>query len=188
MSPAMAFSTSDEMRKTNDDDHHVTESQYQKGVKHLHEIGISRVPRRYILPDSDRPNAVYKRVNHLNDATPNLKLPIIEFSELLGPNRVQVLKSIAKACEEYGFFQIVNHGIPLEVISNMIDVSSRFFALPFEERAKYMSSDMKAPVRYGTSFNQNKDSVFCWRDFLKLMCHPTEDVLPLWPSSPADWR
>lgn len=84
--------------------------------------------------------------------------------------------------------QVVNHGIPSDVIKSMIEVSTRFFELPFEERAKYMSSDMYSPVRYGTSFNQNKDKVFCWRDFLKLMCHPASDVLPHWPSSPLDLR
>ena len=82
----------------------------------------------------------------------------------------------------------MNHGISSEVIREMIDVSTRFFELPFEERAKYMSSDMKSAVRYGTSFNQNKDKVFCWRDFLKLMCNPLPQVLPHWPSSPVDFR
>ncbi|CAN1770447.1 Probable 2-oxoglutarate-dependent dioxygenase SLC1 [Linum perenne] len=51
-----------------------------------------------------------------------------------------------------------------------------------------MSSNMKSPVRYGTSFNQNKDNVFCWRDFLKLMCHPLPEMLPYWPSSPRDFK
>jgi isopenicillin N synthase-like dioxygenase len=69
----------------------------------------------------------------------------------------------------------------------MIDASTRFFELPFEERSKYMSSDMSSPVRYGTSFNQNKDKVFCWRDFLKVVCNPISDVTPHWPSSPADF-
>ncbi|GMY09329.1 protein DMR6-LIKE OXYGENASE 2-like isoform X1 [Fagus crenata] len=83
---------------------------------------------------------------------------------------------------------LINHDIPRDVTENMIDVSKRFFELPFEERSKYMSRDMRAPVRYGTSSNQNKD-VFCWRDFLKLSCHdPLSDVLPLWPSSPVDLR
>lgn len=84
--------------------------------------------------------------------------------------------------------QVINHKVPIEVIQSMIDVSKRFFELPYEERAKYMSSDMFSPVRYGTSMNQNKDSVFCWRDFLKLTCHPISDVLPHWPSAPADLR
>lgn len=70
----------------------------------------------------------------------------------------------------------------------MLDVSRRFFDLPFEERCRYMSSDLHAPVRCGTSFNQNKDRVFCWRDFLKLSYHPLRLVLPHWPTSPADLR
>lgn len=84
--------------------------------------------------------------------------------------------------------QLVNHGIGREVISSMIDASRRFFELPLEHREKYMSTDTYAPVRYGTSFNQNKDRVFCWRDFLKLGCDPLPDVLPYWPSSPSDFR
>lgn len=84
--------------------------------------------------------------------------------------------------------QLVNHAIPSDVVSGMIDSATRFFEIPHEERSKYMSSDLQAPVRYGTSFNQSKDNVFCWRDFLKLMCHPLPEVLPHWPSSPVDFR
>ncbi|MCL7045916.1 hypothetical protein MKW94_011252 [Papaver nudicaule] len=59
---------------------------------------------------------------------------------------------------------------------------------PMEERSKFMSTDVRAPVRYGTSFNQSKDSVFCWRDFLKLNCHSMDESLPHWPTSPSDFR
>lgn len=156
---------------------------YQKGVKHLCEIGITKLPQKYILPIPERPDTIDHNMDKLN-----LKLPIIDFAQLQGSNRSQVLKSLTEACEVYGFFQLVNHGIPSEVISSMIDAGRRFFDLPFEERAKFMSADMCSPVRYGTSFNQNKDGVFCWRDFLKLQCHPLSDVISHWPSSPMDLR
>ncbi|KAK7392518.1 hypothetical protein VNO78_20960 [Psophocarpus tetragonolobus] len=160
-------------------------SQYQKGVKQLVENGLHTIPKKYILPLSDRPVA---NPEDSNVAKENLQLPIIDFSELLGPRRPQVLQSMANACERYGFFQVVNHGISDDVISSMRDLSGRFFDLPFEERAKYMTTDMRAPVRYGTSFSQTKDSVFCWRDFLKLLCYPLPDFLPHWPASPLDFR
>ncbi|KAF8395313.1 hypothetical protein HHK36_019256 [Tetracentron sinense] len=163
----------------------ILESQYQKGVQHLCESGITRVPSKYILPVSERPDTKGGEKNALDL---NLKLPIIDFSQFQGSDRPQVLDSLAKACEEYGFFQLTNHGISGDVICSIIDVSRRFFELPFEERAKYMSRVMHSPVRYGTSSNQNKDDVFYWRDFLKLTCHPLSDVLPLWPSSPIDLR
>ncbi|KAF9676604.1 hypothetical protein SADUNF_Sadunf08G0019900 [Salix dunnii] len=153
-----------------------------KGVKHLCERGITKVPRKYILPALDRPILTKK-----DDAT-NFKLPVIDFDQLQGPNRIHALESLSKACEEYGFFQLINHGIECQSILEMIEAGRKFFDLSFEERSKYMSNDLRAPVRYGTSFNQNKDRVFCWRDFLKLDCHPLSDVLPYWPSSPTELR
>ncbi|KAE9619643.1 hypothetical protein Lal_00038248 [Lupinus albus] len=163
-----------------------TKSQYEKGVKQLIDNGLKKVPKKYIFPAYDRP--VARNIEDPNDAKQNLQLPIIDFADLLGPCRTHVLQSLANACEEYGFFQLVNHGISNDVINNMLDVSGRFFNLPFEERAKYITSDVRAVVRYGTSFNQTKDTVFCWRDFLKLLSHPLPDYLPHWPSSPADFR
>ncbi|KAK7284959.1 hypothetical protein RJT34_19713 [Clitoria ternatea] len=163
------------------------DSQYlMKGVKQLYEKGhLQTVPKKYILPASDRPT---KSVEDPNADNQNLQLPIIDFAELLGPNRPKALQSLANACEQYGFFQLVNHCISDDVVRSMVDVSGRFFDLPFEERSKYMTSDMRAPVRYGTSFSQTKDTVLCWRDFLKFLCHPFPDFHSHWPSSPLDFR
>ncbi|KAG5088457.1 hypothetical protein JHK86_001069 [Glycine max] len=83
MSPAMALN---EQKGNND----IPESQYQKGVKHLSE----ERPTKSSVEDS-------------NVVKQNLQLPIINFSELVGPNRPQVLRSLANACQEYGFFQNV---------------------------------------------------------------------------------
>ncbi|GAB4833538.1 hypothetical protein Ancab_031781 [Ancistrocladus abbreviatus] len=177
MSPAMLTAENKEAGES--------ESLYQQGVKQLCENGIEKLPHKYILPVSDRPNT---RKGESCAKERNLKLPIIDFSELQGPNRSQVLKSLSNACEQYGFFQLVNHGLSGDLAKSMTSVCRRFFELPFEERAKYMTADMKAPVRCGTSYNQTKDKVFCWRDFLKLICDPCPDVQPLWPSSPADLR
>lgn len=73
---------------------------YHKGVKHLYENGIQHVPTKYILPPTERPNATNK------STTTALNLPIIDFAELNGPDRAQVLKSLSYACENYGFFQV----------------------------------------------------------------------------------
>ncbi|KAL2345142.1 hypothetical protein Fmac_006427 [Flemingia macrophylla] len=179
MSPAMALN---EQRSKDD----IPESQYQKGVKHLCEKGpLLEVPKKYILPACERPT---KSVEDPDVVKPSLKLPIIDFAELLGPKRPQVLQYLANACQQYGFFQLVNHCISDDVMKSMTDVCGRFFDQSLEERAKYMTTDMRAPVRCGTSFSQTKDTVLCWRDFLKLLCHPLPDFLPHWPTSPVDFR
>ncbi|EPS73009.1 hypothetical protein M569_01743, partial [Genlisea aurea] len=152
----------------------------EKGVKNLYDNGIPSVPDKYVFPAGDRPC--------FTPAAGTVQLPIVDLSELQGPNRDSVLPSLADACRNYGFFQLVNHGVGEEIVSEMVNVSRRFFEMPLPERERYMSADSKAPVRYGTSFNQKNDAVFCWRDFLKLLSHPLPDVLPHWPSSPHNFR
>ncbi|KAJ6792252.1 protein DMR6-LIKE OXYGENASE 2 [Iris pallida] len=165
------------------------ESKYLKGVRHLCENGITRVPNKYILPLANRPEKGRKAAAAATAAEPTLKLPVIDLAKLRSPDcRPQVLETLGKACENYGFFQVVNHGIDSELVSRMASVGKRFFELPFEERVKYMTNDVRTPVRCGTSVNQVIDSVFYWRDFLKLTCHPLDSVLPYWPSSPLDLR
>ncbi|XP_071732939.1 probable 2-oxoglutarate-dependent dioxygenase SLC1 [Rutidosis leptorrhynchoides] len=155
---------------------------YQKGVKHLCDnYGVTQVPNKYILPEPERPH-------DLDTTNGCIDLPVIDFAQLQGADRPQVLASLSKACQEFGFFQLINHGVDNEAIGKMIHVSKSFFELPFEERRRYMSPDLYAPVRCGTSFNQNKDGVFCWRDFLKLSCHPIQDFASFWPSSPLELR
>ncbi|KAF8039130.1 hypothetical protein BT93_B1624 [Corymbia citriodora subsp. variegata] len=166
----------------------VEESRYQRGVRHLCDAGIERIPRKYVFPVSERPDLGTERSDVCYGSSRTLKLPVIDFAQLQGSNRSQVLERLANACEEYGFFQLVNHGIPSEVTEEMGRVGRRFFELPYEERCKYMNPDMRSPVRYGTSFNQNNDQIFCWRDFLKLSCHPLPQHLPSWPSNPPDLR
>ncbi|KAI3880075.1 hypothetical protein MKX03_003896 [Papaver bracteatum] len=166
-------------------DPELLELDYQKGVIHVCNNGIMKVPDKYVLPVNERP--VIELDQH-KTTNLDLKLPIIDFGKLQGSERPQVLKSLEEACENYGFFQVINHRIPQDILRDMMSVSQQFFDLPFEEKSKYMSADMREPVRYGTSFNQNKDGVFCWRDFLKLMCKPSSDALPQWPSSPLKFR
>lgn len=96
MFPAIMAITTDET-KANDDD-----QVYQKGVKNLCENGVTKVPKKYILPEFDRADIVLQ----VDLTMPNLKLPVIDFSELQGPNRSEVLKSLTSACEKYGFFQL----------------------------------------------------------------------------------
>ncbi|CAN6214042.1 unnamed protein product [Urochloa humidicola] len=161
-----------------------------KGVRHLCERsggGITRLPARYVLPLSDRP------------ATPGGGvIPVIDLARLRAAppgcaERAALLAELDAACRDYGFFQVVGHGIGdacgrVGGGAAMLDVARRFFELPFGERARHMSPDIRAAVRYGTSFNQLNDGVLCWRDFLKLLCDDLDAVVPTWPDAPADLR
>lgn len=79
------------------------EAEHMKGVRHLYDAGVTKVPGRYILPASERPHIV-----SCGDTTSthNLKLPIIDLSLLHTPKRAMVLEALSLACKEFGFFQV----------------------------------------------------------------------------------
>ncbi|KAG6490480.1 probable 2-oxoglutarate-dependent dioxygenase SLC1 [Zingiber officinale] len=171
------------MEKIIEGEREVDDSIVMKGVRHLCEnVGITRVPSKYIFPISDRPQIMSSAQK------PKIKFPVIDIGKLLSEDRTRVLETLDQACKEYGFFQVVNHGIDDVVIQRMIDSGKQFFELPFEERSRYLTTDTSSPVRYGTSFSEINDEVFCWRDFLKLTCHSLDTILPLWPSAPIGFR
>ncbi|KAI9196800.1 hypothetical protein LWI28_027148 [Acer negundo] len=65
-------------------------------------------------------------------------LPIINLSS--SPlERSEVARLIVKACEEYGFFKVINHGVPNHIIAKMEEVSFNFFNKPVTEKQQATS-------------------------------------------------
>ena len=58
-------------------------------------------------------------------------LPIIDIG---GADASHIATAIHRACRETGFFYIVNHAVPAELIADQFTWSERFFALPIEEK------------------------------------------------------
>lgn len=89
------------------------EIHYQKGVKHLCNSGaVGRtVPNKYIFPPSDRAASVGGAglTSRSDEYAPNLNLPVIDFSHLQGSNRSIALNNLSKACQNYGFFQVLEY-------------------------------------------------------------------------------
>ncbi|KAB2043707.1 hypothetical protein ES319_D01G036500v1 [Gossypium barbadense] len=53
---------------------------------------------------------------------------------------------IIKACEEFGFFKVINHGVPMESISMLESEATKFFSLPLCEKQK---TGQPQPYGYG---------------------------------------
>ncbi|RVW51161.1 1-aminocyclopropane-1-carboxylate oxidase 5 [Vitis vinifera] len=54
-----------------------------------------------------------------------MAIPVIDFSKLNGEERAKTMARIANGCEEWGFFQLVNHGIPEELLERVKKVAER---------------------------------------------------------------
>ncbi|KAF2320396.1 hypothetical protein GH714_027389 [Hevea brasiliensis] len=99
----------------------------------------------------------------------------------------KVAESVCEAAEKFGFFQLVNHGVPLEVLDGVKDATHRFFGLPAEEKKKY-SKELSSTnsVRFGTSFSPDAEKALEWKDYLSLFYVSEEEASALWPSACKD--
>ncbi len=62
-------------------------------------------------------------------------MPIIDISLINSNNSTaidEIDRQISKACEEWGFFYVINHGVDLKLIQRAVDLGLEFFNLPIE--------------------------------------------------------
>ncbi|XP_072954627.1 gibberellin 2-beta-dioxygenase 2 [Typha angustifolia] len=71
------------------------------------------------------------------------RIPEIDLSQ----DRDRVKDLVVKACEEFGFFKVIKHGVPEELITRMESAGSEFFALPAREK---MKAGPPTPLGYGS--------------------------------------
>ena len=131
------------------------------GVKGVADLGLSELPERYIQPAEEW---IDKQDSRTCDAPP------IDLSKLNGPDHEKVVDEIARAAETLGFFQVVNHGVPLELLESLKDAAHTFFSLPPEKKAVYCTGVSPSPrVKYGTSFVPEKEKALEWKDYISMV-------------------
>ncbi|KAK8981138.1 hypothetical protein V6N11_059823 [Hibiscus sabdariffa] len=139
------------------------------------------LPQSYIFPPETRPG---------NLTVPTCKtIPVIDIGNAVGRTRTRIVQQILKASQEYGLFQVINHGIPEDLMDQSMDVFKEFFEMPAEDKAMLYSQDLTKSCRLSTSSsNYTREKVHHWRDKLGHHCHPLEDYIKLWPEKPIRYR
>lgn len=70
------------------------------------------------------------RANNNNNNLLYSNIPLIDLSK---PDSKHL---IVKACEDFGFFKVINHGVPMDFIKRLESEAIRFFSLPLSEKQK----------------------------------------------------
>ncbi|GFP78726.1 gibberellin 2-beta-dioxygenase 1 [Phtheirospermum japonicum] len=92
-------------------------------------------------------------------------VPLIDLSE---PDSKSQL---VKACEEFGFFKVVNHGVPVEFMAELESEAVKFFSLPLSAKQKAGPPD---PFGYGNKkIGCNGD--VGWVEYLLLTANTDSD-------------
>lgn len=148
----------------------------------LSEQGLSHIPNDYIRPSEERPEVAHDFFSHQH------QIPVIDLSE--SRSRTQLVREMAQACERWGFFQVLNHGVPAELLTQMMDVGAQFFSLPPHEKQLYSCKPGVASAEgYGHRMLVREDQVFDWRDYFDHHTLPLSRKNPNnWPHNPPTYR
>ncbi|XP_037481108.1 2-oxoglutarate-dependent dioxygenase 11-like [Triticum urartu] len=143
------------------------------------ELTVDKIGR-YIQPDID----AHAVLPELSD-----EVPVIDLSKLLSAESAEAeAAKLRFACAEWGFFQVVNHGIPDEVITGIKQDIQNFFQLPLEVKNEYAQrlGDLQG---YGQVFVVSDDQKLEWGDRFALFIQPPQARdMSYWPSQPHTFR
>ncbi|XP_035541777.1 1-aminocyclopropane-1-carboxylate oxidase 5-like [Juglans regia] len=110
-----------------------------------------------------------------------MAIPVIDFSKLSGEERAKTMAEIANGCEEWGFFQLVNHGISEELLERVKKVCSECYKMEREENFKN-STPVKLLKEIAEKKNGNNVENVDWEDVLTLLDNSQ------WPSQTPGFK
>lgn len=136
------------------------------GVKGLVDSKIQKIPRIFQHKQlKSEPKNCSSNNNIIGIST---DIPIIDFAAGIQENTVssrsETVKKIREACESWGFFQIVNHGIPVGVMDEMVDAVRRFHEEEEVKKQLYYSRDVTKKFIYNSNFDLYQAPATNWRD------------------------
>ncbi|KAL8224818.1 hypothetical protein R6Q57_017375 [Mikania cordata] len=76
--------------------------------------------------------------------TQAIGIPVIDLSL----DTAMLSHQIITACQDYGFFKLVNHRVPIQVVSKMEEAVQRFFSKPTSEKVQ-VKANPPSPFGYG---------------------------------------
>ncbi|CAN6196983.1 unnamed protein product [Urochloa humidicola] len=135
------------------------------------------LPDIFVFPPDQRPPA---------STTAAVELPVIDLS---GP-RDEVRRAVLEAGKDLGFFQVINHGVPEQVMRDMETTCEEFFRLPSSDKSAFYSEDTDKPNRLFSSTVYGAGGERYWRDCLRLAIPFTVSATAsnAWPDKPAGLR
>ncbi|GLT55719.1 hypothetical protein SLA2020_288150 [Shorea laevis] len=156
-------------------------------VQSLSESGLQTIPERYVKPLSDRP--LMSNTSPLTIIEENI--PLIDLQHLFSNDwaiRAKTLNSISRACQEWGFFQVVNHGVNPELLRRIRELWREFFNLPLEVKQEY-ANDPGTYEGYGSRLGVEKGAILDWSDYFFLHFMPASlRKESKWPAMPQSLR
>lgn len=142
------------------------------------------VPSQYVRHDQDHPFL------DLNDASSSQEIPVIDMQKLVSEENIvnTELEKLHMACQEWGFFQLINHGVSSQLLEKVEFETQEFLNLPIEEKEKFARKEGDAEG-FGQALVFSEQQKLDWADILYMVTLPSEMRKPhLFPKLPLSFR
>ncbi|KAG2263434.1 hypothetical protein Bca52824_070513 [Brassica carinata] len=99
----------------------------------------------------------------------------------------EICRQIVEACENWGVFQVVDHGVDTSLVTDMTRLARDFFALPPNEKLKFNMSGGKKGG-FIVSSHLLGEVVQDWREIVTYFSYPVRNRdYSRWPGKPEGW-
>lgn len=138
------------------------------GVKGLVDAGIRKVPRIFIR----EPESFDRKYGR---GSSDLVVPVVDLEGMADDpvRRKLIVDQVRSASEEWGFFQVINHGVPEEITQKMIAGAIRFFDQDPEIKKALYTRDATKKVVHNSNFDLYQSKAADWRDNMYCLLAPS---------------
>ncbi|XP_060185835.1 1-aminocyclopropane-1-carboxylate oxidase homolog 1-like [Lycium barbarum] len=151
------------------------------GVKGLVDAGIVHIPEIFVTPSIKKNEFNAQNLDSCSNV--NVQIPVIDLEDINKDDfrRRRIVEEVGEACETWGFFQVVNHGVPQHIMDEMIRGVRSFNEQPNETKMEFYSRDDMKKVFFNSNFDLYQSKAADWRDTLACLMAPnppSSDELP----------
>ncbi|KAL0542710.1 hypothetical protein IC582_017784 [Cucumis melo] len=133
-------------------------------VLELTKRAIPKIPLRYERLDQDPP------IDPGRESGPSV--PVVDIHGLaVGGSASPEIDKLHSACKEWGFFQIINHGVSTTLLEEFRMEVESFFNLPYDEK-KLLWQDSKNQEGFGQLFVVSEEQKLDWSDMFYITTLP----------------
>lgn len=151
-------------------------------VQELAKETPSKVPPRYVRFD-------HESLPIISDTTSLPQVPVIDMQRLFSTEFMDSeLEKLHHASKEWGFFQLINHGVSTSLVEKVKAGIKELFNLAMEEKKKLwqLPGDLEG---FGQAFVVSEEQKLDWGDMFYMLTLPTRLRKPhLFPKLPLPFR
>ncbi|CAM6090452.1 unnamed protein product [Calypogeia fissa] len=152
----------------------------------IEELRITRkneeLPTDYTVSEDERPTVRHDEWTEMGE------FPVIDFSRM-ETDRAGIVKQLYSAASEWGFFQLVNHGLTSDELRELQAEGSNFFSLPGEIKQKLGVRSSAGFRAYIGDSTQERGSALHWAESLMLRPDSLNNVIEkIWPDGNPDFK